>query len=419
MRKSIIISLLIFCIAAILVGGCITSNSNASHNQNIILAPTTSISNESRATVNSVIPPTPPIASPSATVPSPTKNPDLESKGAVNRIYYYTLNGNQGFVPIKIYTGVNNYITSLGPIYTGSDFNAVVSNEIQREYIMPMVNEINHSAKNPDDAARIAINLVQHIKYDANALNEIQVNTSKSGQLYIGRYPYTILFQQWGGICGEKSFLLALLLKELGYNVALIQFDFGNNQSGHMAVGIKVQAQYAFKNTGYALLESTAPTIPSFDGYYLAGINAPISSFTPTKVIKISDGTSFDSIGSEFSDAQIEQSIYSEWGKVNAAAIEVNASVQQLKSLEDIVNSWKSKAQSDYSNGDMARYQYNLQMYNQAYSDYQNYYNTVYYPCYTTWHDLNDNFQKVYLPKETALENKYGMNRGINVGLAR
>ncbi len=154
-------------------------------------------------------------------------------------MYYYTLQGNQGFIPIKVYTGVNNYVTSLGPIYTGDDYNAVISNEIQREYIMPMVNEINRSAKNPDDSARIAINLVQHIRYDANDLNEVQVNTSKSGQLYIGRYPYTILFQEWGGICGEKSFLLALLLKELGYNVALIQFNFGSDQPGHMAVGIK------------------------------------------------------------------------------------------------------------------------------------------------------------------------------------
>jgi hypothetical protein len=281
---------------------------------------------------------------------------------------------------------------------------------------MPMVSEINRSAKNQDDDARIAINLVQHIKYDANAINEIQVNKSKSGQLYIGRYPYTILFQEWGGICGEKSFLLALLLKELGYNVALIEFDFGNDQPKHMAVGVKAPAPYLFENTGYALVESTTPTIPTFDDYTLIGMTAPISSFTPTKVIKISDGKSFDSMGTEFSDAQTEQSVYSEWQKVNEAAIQVNASAQQLNDLEAIVISWKSKAQSDYSRSDMSSYENDLQMFNQAYNAYQNYYNTVYYPAYTTWHTLSDNFQNVYQPKETALENKYGMDRGINVG---
>jgi hypothetical protein len=403
----------------LVIAGCITTNPVVPQNPRISPTPGSSAINESNATGYAALLPTTTTVPATTTVPSPTQNPDLESQGSVNKMYYYTLNGNQGFIPIKVYTGVNNYITSLGPIYSGDDYNAVISNEIQREYVMPMVNEINSSGKNPDDAARIAINLVQHIKYDANALNEIQVNKSKSDQLYIGRYPYTILFQEWGGICGEKSFLLALMLKELGYNVALIEFDFGSNQSGHMAVGIKAPSPYTFENTGYALIESTAPTIPTFDGYYLAGMNAPISSFTPAKVIQVSDGMSFASIGAEFSDAQTEQTVYSAWGQVNEAATEMNAAALQLNNLEAAVLSWRSKVETDYSSGGMSSYQYDLQMYNQAYNDYQNYYTTVYYPAYTTWHNLDDNFQNVYMPKETALENKYGMNRGINVGIAR
>jgi len=403
--------ILVFLITA----ACVTPGSTGSPASNATPAPASSVSHESNETGY----PAPASAIvPSATaVPSTTATPDLESLGSINKMYYYTLNGNQGFIPIKVYTGVNNYVTSLGPIYTGDDYNAVISNEIQREYIMPMVDEINRSAKNPDDNARIAINLVQHIRYDANDLNEVQVNASKSGQSYIGRYPYTILFQEWGGICGEKSFLLALLLKELGYNVALIQFNFGSNQPGHMAVGIKAPAQYTFGNTGYALIESTAPVVPSFDGYYLTGMDEPISSFTPTKVIQISDGKSFDSMGTEFSDAQIEKSVYSGWGQVNEAAIELNVSSQQLATLESLVTSWKVKVDNDLSIGDISSYSNDLQMYNQAYSDYQNYYTTVYTPDYTAWNNLNTNFQNVYVPKETALENKYGMNRGINVGV--
>ncbi len=146
-------------------------------------------------------------------------------------------------------------------------------------------------------------------------------------------------------------------------------------------------------------------------------MNEPISAFTPTKVIQISDGKSFDSMGTEVSDARIEQSVYSAWGQVNEAAIELNASLQQLNALGSVVNSWKSKVQNDLTIGDMSSYQSDLQMYNQAYSNYQNYYNTVYYPEYTAWNNLNTNFQDVYAPKESALENKYGMNRGINVGV--
>jgi len=81
---------------------------------------------------------------------------------------------------------------------------------------------------------------VQHIKYDANSFNELRFDPSKSGQPYIGRYPYTILYQNWGGICGEKSFLLALILKELGYSVALMEFD----DIHHMALGIKAPSLY-------------------------------------------------------------------------------------------------------------------------------------------------------------------------------
>jgi len=418
MRKRIIIVILIFCIMAIAAAGCVTSSPVAPHNPGASPTPAPSVTNESSTTGYSVTPSPTTIVPTTEAVPTTTRSLNLESEGSLNKIYYYTLNGNQGFIPIKVYTGVNNYILSFGPIYTGDNYSEVISNEIQREYVMPMVHEINTSATNPDDDARIAINLVQHIKYDSNALNEIQVNKSKSGQLYIGRYPYTILFQEWGGICGEKSFLLALLLKELGYNVAIIEFDFGNNQPGHIAVGIKAPAQYTFENTGYALIESTTPTVPTFDGYTLVGMNAPISSFTPTKVIQISDGKSFDSIGAESADAQIEQSVYNEWGQVNEAANELNASAQQVNDLENEVNYWKSKAQNDYSSGNMQLYQYDLQMFNKAYSDYQNYYNTVYYPDYTAWNNLYNTFQKVYLPKETALENKYGMNRGINVGVA-
>ena len=257
--------------------------------------------------------------------PTETPDPGFETKGSLNKMYYYTIDGIPGYIPFKVYTGVNDYIVSLGEIYTGDDYNAVIGNEVQQKYISPMVENIRRAAKKPDDEARIAISLVQHIKYDANAVNEIQVNMSKTGQKYIGRYPYTILDQNWGGICGEKSFLLALLLKELGYGVALYEFD----DIHHMAVGIKAPAQYAYQETGYALIESTAPEIPTFDEYSFVGTDATLSSTSPAKTVVVSDGRSFTTIGTEYSDAQLERSIYQELGKVSAAAMAVNAAAEQ------------------------------------------------------------------------------------------
>lgn len=347
--------------------------------------------------------------------PAPTATPDpgFETKGSLNKLYYYTIDGTPGYIPLKVYTGVNSYIASFGDIYTGDDYNAVIGNEVQRKYVSPMVENIRRAAKKPDDEARIAISLVQHIKYDANAVNEIQVNTSKTGQEYIGRYPYTILDQNWGGICGEKSFLLALLLKELGYGVALYEFD----DIHHMALGIKAPAQYAYKGTGYALIESTAPSIPTFDEYSFVGINATLSSTSPSKTVIVSDGRSFTTIETEYSDAQLERSLYQELGKVSAAATAVNAAAEQLDQLRAAAEYWRTQAQNDYARGDMASYQNDLSMFNQAEAAYENYYNQVYNPAYIAWSNLKDEYQNNFAPKQKGLEDKYGMTTGIGVGL--
>jgi hypothetical protein len=295
---------------------------------------------------------------------------------------------------------------------TSPTYNEVIDNEIQREYISPMVKKIQLAAKNPDDEARIAISLVQHIKYDANALNEIRFNNSKFGQLYIGRYPYTILYKNWGGICGEKSFLLALLLKELGYGVAIYEFD----SIQHMAVGVKAPAQYAFKETGYALIESTVPEIPTFDGYSFVGTSATLSSTSPPKTVVISDGRSFTTIGTEYSDAQLEQLIYSELSNVNAAAANVNAILEQLDQLRAEAEYWRIQADNDYARGDMRSYQNDLSMYNQVKAAYENGIQS-YNNALIAWNNAKAEYQNNFAPKQKELEDKYGMTTGISVGL--
>ena len=337
---------------------------------------------------------------------------DFESKGSIDKTYYYIIDGTPGYVPFKAYTGVNEYISSFGNIYSGDDYNAIVTNGVQREYTKKLVDTIRKTARNPDDEARIAISLVQHIKYDANSINEIQIDPSKSGQPYIGRYPYTILYQNWGGICGEKSFLLALILKELGYGVALFEFD----DIHHMALGIKAPGQYTYGSTGYALIESTAPQIPTFDGYTVGSEATPLSMLTPSKTVEVSDGKSFDTINSEFIDAQTERDIYVEMAKVNTAAVQVNADAAQLDMLKADVESWKTKAENDYSRGDMAAYQTDRQMFDQANGKYKNFYDTIYQTDYQKWQALNNNFQNVYAAGQRELETKYGMTTGMSVG---
>jgi hypothetical protein len=410
MRRPILF-LTIFIIGLVLISGCSTVQQTTIPSKD-----NTSASTKTPAPVQTITSLTTVLtATPTLTniAVSTTINPDFKTKGSVDKTYYYIIDGVPGYIPLNVYTGVNDYIVSFGDIYTQDDFNKVIDNEVQREYIRPIVKKIQLAAKNPDDEARIAISLVQHIKYDANAINEFRFNNSKYGQSYIGRYPYTILYQNWGGICGEKSFLLVLLLKELGYGVALLEFD----DAHHMAVGIKVPSQYSYQNTGYALVESTVPEIPTFDEYSFVGFNTPISSLSPPKIIKVSDGRAFDSINKEVSDAQIERTIYSAAEKVNTAAANVNAAEKQLENLKATVMYWKTKVENDLANRDMSTYQNDLQMYNTAYAMYENYYNGTFYPNYVKWWDLKENFQEIYMPKQRALEETYGMTSGINVGL--
>jgi len=349
------------------------------------------------------------------TTPAPTAAPDpgFETKGSLDKTYYYMLDGTPGYVPVKIYTGVNEYITSLGDIYTGDDYTAVIGNEVQRKYVSKMVENIRSTAKNPDDEARIAISLVQHIRYDANAVSEVRYNSSRTGQKYIGRYPYTILDQNWGGICGEKSFLLALLLKELGYGVALFEFD----DIHHMAVGIQAPARYTYQGTGYALIESTAPQIPTFADYSFAGTDIRLSNTSPSRTVIISDGKAFATIGTEYSDAELERSVYQAMSNVNRAAAAVNAATVQLDSLRTTAEYWRTKAQNDYAQRDMAGYQNDVAMFDQAKAAYEKYYSEVYTPAYQSWSTLADEYKSRFAPRQKELEDKYGMNTGISVGL--
>lgn len=412
MQKGITLFLIsLLCIAAILVTGCTSPEKN----QAAVTIPVQTTTAASVVTTTTTTPfqTAAPVSLVTTLTPTPTPDWGFETKGSLNKQYYYIIDGTPGYIPTKVYTGVNSYITSLGDIYSGDDYNAVINNEVQQKYVSKMVENIRRSAKNPDDEARIAISLVQHIKYDANNLNEIKVNNSKTGQTFIGRYPYTILNQNWGGICGEKSFLLALLLKELGYGVALYEFD----DIHHMALGVKAPSQYAYKGTGYALIESTAPEIPTFDEYSLVGTDTTLSSTSPSKTVIVSDGKSFTTIGTEYSDAQLERSIYQALGKVNAAATVVNNAAKQLDQLKETAEYWRNKAQNDKVQSDYSTYQYDLSMFEQAKTAYENYYNQVYNPAYIAWKNLNDEYQNKFAPKQKELEDKYGMKTGISVGL--
>ncbi|HEC92770.1 MAG TPA: NUDIX domain-containing protein [Candidatus Atribacteria bacterium] len=231
----------------------------------------------------------------------PTKE-ELETNPK-NITLKYVLRGETNHIRFTVYGGVNEYLRNLPrsisyyegePEPTTKDFvMKYLNDEIQRDYLIGLVEKIKEETNNKDDQARIAISLVQQIPYDWEGF--------KSGNLK-GRYPYEVIYDN-KGVCGEKSRLLAFLLRELGFDVIIFKFELEN----HMAVGIKCPAQYSYKNTGYCFIETARPTIITDYQEEYVGVGKLTS--TP-EIIHISGGISFNSVSEEYKDAQ-------EWIRIN------------------------------------------------------------------------------------------------------
>jgi len=229
----------------------------------------------------------------------PTKNFET---GFISKSFPYILRSKSGSINVNLYSGVyTEMLSQPSPVWCtryNSDSSPCTSEEtrqynlkyldnpIPKKYLDELVTSIKSKTSNNDDQARIAINLVQQIPYDNSRLYSTN---------FKGRSPYEVLYDN-KGICGEKSKLLAYLLRGLGYGVVL--FDFSSQN--HMAVGIKSPVQYSYKNSGYAFIESTSPTIPTdSQGDY---VGAGKLTSTP-QIIPISDGSSFSSISEEYRDS--------------------------------------------------------------------------------------------------------------------
>jgi hypothetical protein len=118
--------------------------------------------------------------------------------------------------------------------------------------------------------------------------------------------PYIILYRNTG-IC-DKSILLAAILKELGFDIALFYWK----DISHLAVGIKVPEQYGNFNSSYAYIESTNPLIPTISkvNLTLSKKRVNLESLGNRGIIFISNGGfSMSSIAEEFNDGYSYQSL--------------------------------------------------------------------------------------------------------------
>lgn len=166
-----------------------------------------------------------------------------------------------------------------------------ISDEIQREFVLELVKEIQNLA--PDsklNQLRIAVSLVQNIPWKVSEKDRLFAGS----KIYYSRYPYEVLYENQG-ICGEKSELLALLLKEMGYGSAIFYFPKEN----HEALGIKCPVSRSFQKSGYCFVETSGPSIISDSSIVYSG---GIVLESEPEVIEISEGDSLPLFIKEYFD---------------------------------------------------------------------------------------------------------------------
>jgi len=185
----------------------------------------------------------------------------------------YILRGEEKEINYTVYGGLVDYLFNLprGINYYGdeksfrADFKLKnLDEKEQRELLLPLVMKIQNLTLVKEDQMRIAVSLVQNIPYAESEKTFILRNTLFN----YSRYPYEVLYDG-AGICGEKSELLAFLLRGLGYEVVFFYHAYENHES----IGIKCPVKNSLNDTGYCFIETTGPSIITDDSIeYVGGI---------------------------------------------------------------------------------------------------------------------------------------------------
>ena len=229
--------------------------------------------------------PAPVVADMTPTTPDSGTSPDISANSYVTRTYSYYLEGRSGSIPLALSTELYTSYLTKSPRWDITDnasyFLSYTSDPAQAPYVARLANEIREETPDPDNQARIATNLVQHITY----YKETKY-----------RYPYEVLYEE-SGVCGEKAMLLADLLKELGFQSAVFYFVPEN----HMTAAIGCPAPYDFSNTGYCFIEATRPRIITDEAGNFPGFGR-LSSIP--EVIPVSNGRTLLTADADYNDAR-------------------------------------------------------------------------------------------------------------------
>jgi hypothetical protein len=223
----------------------------------------------------------------------------------------YVLRGEEETIGFVAYEELANYLSKLprsihnnnGETPGKGDFKLKKLNEEEQKYaLLPLVTEIQNSFSSEKDKIRMAISLVQNIPFETSE-KVIKIGGS---ELIYARYPYEVLYRE-KGVCGEKSELLAFILREMGYGVAFLYYPYEN----HEAVAVKCPKRHSIDQTGYCLIETTGPSIITDNGIEYIGVGKLSSE---PELIIVSNGKSIGNFWYEYRDARIMKRLRNGFG---------------------------------------------------------------------------------------------------------
>lgn len=211
------------------------------------------------------------------------------------RTYTYILRGKQDSISTTVYKEMDEYLSAIPRTYycdpecpsSQEKELKYTDNPEQKQRLLEIAGKIKEKTTDKAERARIAISFVQSMPY---------ADGERRRDDLTGRYPYEVLYDQ-KGVCGEKSALLAFLLREIGYGTALFRYI----PERHMTVGIKCPLEYSYKNTGYCFIETTEPIMATYVPKEYVEIGELKSE---PEIIQINNGESFDSVKEEYGDAR-------------------------------------------------------------------------------------------------------------------
>ncbi len=212
----------------------------------------------------------------------------------------YVLNGREHYLNFTVYSGFMSYLSKVPRTiaYDGKELPSrldfklkIINEEEQKKMLLPLVAKIQNLDSDKEDQVRIAISLVQNIPYE-NSNKKISFG---GNNINYSRYPYEVVYNM-RGICGEKTELLAFLVRELGYGTSFFYYP----EENHEAFGIKCPLKESLEKTNYCFVETTGSSIITDNKIYYVGLGQ-LSSIP--EIYIISEGESLQENMPEYEDA--------------------------------------------------------------------------------------------------------------------